>query len=168
MKNVITRVSALLALAALLTVGAFAQAQPNQAFPDQVVGAAFEYDQAAAAPVAGSVFYAKLESQSIGLYSYTRIVEKSVSLKPKLAIETQTETGQCKYVTKFGAFDVFGCGTIGVATAADQAGISLGAFGMATKSLGKGWSLGFTAGAGRSGATGDTNYPVSLFVSWGK
>lgn len=160
------RIIALLACIFLLSaLSVAAQAPPLH---DQEVGVTIDYDQASDAPVSGSAFYAKLTNVSLGLYSYTRIRETSINLRPKLAVQTQTETGFCLYTLKFGAFNVFTCGTGGISTAGDKTGISGGGNLLISKPIGNGWSVGLSAGPSFSGASGKVTYPVGLILSWGK
>lgn len=168
MKRVITRVSVLAVLSLVAAFAAFAQAQPNQAFADQQVGASVQYDQASSTPITGSVFYAKLTDRNLGIYSYTRIVETAVNLKPQFSVQTQTETGFCLYTAKFGAFDMFTCGTGGIAAAGGSTGPSGSGTVLVTKAIGKGWSVGVAGGPSYSGATGKVSYPVGLVFGWGK
>lgn len=168
MKSVITRVSLLALFALAFTFGAFAQAQPNQPFADQTVGATIQYDQASSTPVTGSVFYAKLTNRDLGVYSFTRIVETAVNLKPRFSVQTQTETGFCIFTTKFGAFDVFTCGTGGLSAAGGNTGASGSGTVLVTKAIGRGWNIGVAGGPSYSGATGKVSYPVGLVFGWGK
>ncbi|HVW10888.1 MAG TPA: hypothetical protein VHC90_20015 [Bryobacteraceae bacterium] len=168
MRTVITRVfpAALLALA--LTVTATAQVQPNEPFHDQTVGASIQYDQGSSTPLTGSVFYAKLTDPTHGIFSYTRINETAVNLEPQFSVQTQTETGFCIFTTKFGTFDVFSCGSGGLATAGGSTGASGTGTVLVTKAIGKGWSVGVAGGPSYSGATGKVSYPVGLLFAWGK
>lgn len=152
----------------LLAAPAFAQVQPNTPFPDQAVGITTQYDQASTTPLTGGVFYAKLTSRDKGILWYTLIKETAVDLKPKFAVQTQTETGVCVYTIKFAFFDVFTCGTGGIATAADNTGLSGTGQLLILKGFKNGLAVGVSGGPTYSGAQGKVTYPVGIVFGWGK
>lgn len=157
-----------LLFAVLLTLPIFGQVTSSSAFPDQVISAGIAYNQQSSPNVAGFVAYGKLINRNQGVYEYTKINETSIQIKPKLAVQTQTETGLCAYIHSIGVFDVFGCATGGLATAADNAGISGSGNLLVTKSLPKGWFVGMTGGPSYSGVTNTVAYNISLVFGWGK
>lgn len=142
-------------------------AQTVTGFPDQVIVAGASFNQQSAPQLSGFFAYAKLASAS-GIYSYTRISETSVQLKPSIAVQTQTETGLCIYTHTFGAFKLFSCATGGLSAAGGSAGGSATGTLLATKDIGKGWSIGLAAGPSWSGVTGVVSYPVGLIIGWGR
>ncbi len=163
MKNLIAVLACL-----SFAIAASAQVAPNQPFPDQFVSAGISYDQASVPAVSGFVAYAKLADKAHGAYSYTLIRETSIKLKPTATVETQTETGACLYTTKFGAFDVFSCGTGGLATGGGNTGFSASGTLLITKALSKGWTIGVAGGPSYSGVAAKVSYPISLVFGWGK
>lgn len=147
---------------------ATAQVQANQPFPDQFVGATLQYDQASSTPFTGGVFYGKLADKNLGAYSYTLIRETAITRKPTYNVQTQTETGFCIYTTKFGTFDVFSCGTGGIATAGGSTGVSGSGQLLITKALKQGWTVGIVGGPSYSGIQSKVTYPVGLVIGWGR
>ncbi len=146
-----------------------AQVQPNQQFHDQNVSVDLFYDQSATPTVQGGVSYSKLIDKDHGIYSYTRIHETSITLKPTPVIQTQTETGVCVYTTKFGVFDVFLCGSGGIATASSSVGLSGTGLGMAVTPLKNGWWIGLAGGPSYSAVDkGKTTYSLGLVAGWGR
>lgn len=138
------------------------------ALPDQFVAAGGQYDQSSSPSANGFVAYAKLADKASGLYSYTRILETSVNLKPKFAVQTQTETGVCVFTKTFGVFDVFTCATGGIAAAGGSTGASASGSILITKQLGRGWTIGFAGGPSYSGVIDKVTYPVGIIFGWGR
>ena len=143
------------------------------ALPDQFVGGGLHYAQQSSPNLSGFVGYAKQIDKERGVYSYTLIRETSLTLKPKAQLQTSTETGVAVFVGKFGAFQLFGLGTGGIAAAGSTQGTNTGFAGsggaLAMKSLPRGWYIGASAWAAYSSIPGaGVSYPVGLVIGWGK
>ncbi|HXJ38749.1 MAG TPA: hypothetical protein VNH18_05695 [Bryobacteraceae bacterium] len=159
----------LAALVAVIALGMPLLAQ--DAPPDQIIVGGLHYDQQSTPNLSGFVGYGK--HIATGTYSYTLIRETSLTLKPKPQLQTSTETGVAVHVGKFGAFELFGLATGGIAAAGSATGTNAGFAGsggvLATKALSRGWFIGASAWAAYSSIPGaGVSYPVGLVIGWGK
>ena len=147
-----------------LSVVAFADS-----LPDQWAGVTVYYNQFASPQVNGAVTYAK-RILTNGTYSYNSVHILSVQKNPWRAM-TETETGIAQHITKFGPFDVFGLGQIGVATSGSEDGTKVGpsfsAGGFAFAGVGRGVTLGPTLRLTKS-TIGDRQWALGLTLGWGK
>lgn len=129
-------------LAALLALSAAAQTET----PQQWAGVGVTWNQYAAPQTNGILAYARrITSNEHPTYSFSTINILSVQRAP-FRVMTTTETGIAQHAGTFGPFQVYGIGTIGLATAGSASGTATGATfsggGLALASIGRGWSLG--------------------------
>jgi hypothetical protein len=154
-----------LSLALLLTLSAAAES------PQQWAGVSLNFNQYAAPQVNGTAAYARrLTDNGHPTYSFSAINFLSVQKSP-FRVATTTETGIAQYVTKFGAFSIFGLGTAGLSTVGSADGTATGGSfsggGMAQAGIGHGVTIGVMFRAVKPSIS-ETQYPVGLVIGWGK
>ncbi len=143
----------------------------SQEFPQQWAAAGATFNQYAAPQINGLAVYAhRLTSNEHPMYSFSVINILSVQRSP-FRVMTTTETGVAQYLTTFGAFRVYGIGTLGLATAGSGDGTNTGMVftggGLAQASIGKGWTVGPLVRIVKP-TIGDRQWAAGLVIGWGK
>jgi hypothetical protein len=159
----------------LLTVSILAAAQTptdlGRSLSQQWAGAGLSYNQFAAPQLNGFVVYARrIVSGTHPTYSFSAIDFVSVRVQP-FQVATTTETGVAQHVIRFGKFDVFGIGTLGLAAAGTTNGTNIGgafgAGGLALTQIKGGWSIGPLVRIFKS-ALSERQWSAGLILGWGQ
>jgi hypothetical protein len=139
--------------------------------PDQAVFAGVGWNQFAAPQVNGVMAYAKkLFEGDHPTYSYTAVYIQSIRKNP-FQVGTSTETGAAQHITRFGPFDVYGLGTLGLTTSGTgdgtTSGFSYSGGGLAQAGIGKGVTIGPMLRFMDSTIT-EKQWALWVVIGWGK
>jgi len=163
-----------IAITVLLALGFTAGVASSQTFADQIVGVNVGVCQTCDPQIQGGVFYAKrVVDSDHPIYSYSHLnIDKITidSVHPfRFESITSMETGVAQHIRKFGAFNVFGLATGGLAIDSDNKGFSYGGGVMATTALGKKrqFPIGFYGGPSRTAITPGTGWKFGLTLGYG-
>lgn len=157
--------TARLFLLALLTLPMLAES------PQQWAGVGASLNQYAAPNTNGIMAYARrLTANEHPTYSFSAVNLLSVQRQP-FRLMTTTETGLAQHVTRFGPFDVYGLGMVGLAAAGNAEGTATGATfsggGLALAGIGRGWSIGPLVRVIKP-TISERQWAVGLMVGWGQ
>jgi hypothetical protein len=160
-------VSIMFWVVALTLLCSFASAQPAQ-----WAGAGLQWNQEASPQISGmAVFARRIIGESHPTYSFSLININSVKInswKPFDAhVQVSTETGLAQHIMRFGVFDVYALGTLGMTSTGVNTGFSYSGGGTAQAGLGKGWSLGPSLRVFKSAIAGP-GYAAGILGGWGK
>lgn len=165
----------------LILAACLCAAAQTAELPQQWAGAGITYNQFATPQINGLAAYARRLAEgtpktylfnSINvLNAYFEDVAVNGKTVRAFRLVTAAETGIAQHVLRFGRFDVFGVGQLGVAAAGNAAGTDVGMAltggGLALANIGKGWSIGPVLRITRTGLA-ETQWSAGLIVGWGK
>jgi hypothetical protein len=139
--------------------------------PAQWAGAGATFNQYSAPQINGILVYAKrLTDNNYPTYSFSSVNILSMEKSP-FRVMTTVETGVSQFVTKFGPFNVYGLGTMGMAASGNVGGTETGVVfsggGLALAKLGRGWSIGPVLRVIKP-AISDRQWAAGLMVGWGQ
>jgi hypothetical protein len=137
----------------------------------QWAGAGVSYNQFAAPQLNAFVAYAhRILTGAHPTYSFSAVNFVSAQTRP-FRVLTTTETGVAQHVIRFGRFDVFGVGTLGLAAAGSTEGTNLGAAfgagGLALTRIKGGWTAGPLVRVFKTALSG-SQWSAGLVVGWGQ
>jgi hypothetical protein len=139
--------------------------------PQQWAGAGASFNQYAAPQTNGIMAYARrITGDEHPTYSFSAVNLLSVERQP-FRLLTTTETGIAQHVTKFGVFDVYGLGMVGLAAAGNADGTSSGAVfsggGLALAGIGRGWTVGPMVRIIKP-TISERQWSIGMIVGWGR
>lgn len=168
-----SKIKTIFVVLTLVTSG-FAQTSANSPVvvpPSDYVAAGVHWNQFASPQIGGLAAYGhKIAGDTAPTYSFTAIEFLSVQARP-FRVGTLTQTGVAQYLKSIADFQIYGLAMAGALTSASTTGTNVGfagsTGGLATRAIGKGWSVGpyllFT-----QPTNADRQWAIGVIIGFGK